>query len=123
MNNSAHYERRLDRTLPEPERPADVDTAVDALAVHRDPSLTQTSTAATNRDRPGVAWVRPSELPTLVGGRWVRGGIDLQTELTRRARRAPAAAATKAVRRVTRSSIGRPQPSAPTATTSEGLGL
>ena len=122
MNTAALYERRQDRTLPEPGGPAEVDTAVDALAVHRDPSLSQTGTAATNRDRPGVAWVRPSEVPTLVGGRWVRRGIDLQTELTRRARRAPAVAATKAARRVTRSSITRPQPSAPTAT-SEGLGL
>ena len=123
MNNSAHYERRLDRTLPGPEGPADVDTAVDALAVHRDPSVSQTSTAAPDRERPGVAWVRPSEVPTLVGGRWVRRGIDLQTELTRRARRAPAAAARNAAHRVSRSFIGRPQPSAPTAATSEGLGL
>jgi hypothetical protein len=123
VNMQEPYERRLDRALPEFTPPASPATAPDALAVHRDPSIPQAITSGPDPVRPTVAWVRPSEVPTLIGARWVRRGIDLQTELTHRARRAPAAAATKAARRVTRPSIGRPQPSAPTATTSEGLGL
>lgn len=124
MNTPEPYERRLDRTLPEPSPTAEAEKAVEALAVHRDPSLPDTTAKQeTDRSRPTVAWVRPSEMPTLIGAAWVRRGIDLQSELTRRARRTPGATASKAARRVTRASIGRPGLAGPTATTREGLEL
>ncbi len=124
MNTPEPYERRLDRTLPEPTQTPEAEKAVEVLAVHRDPSLPDAATQQeTARTRPTVAWVRPSEMPTLIGASWVRRGIDLQSELTRRARRTPGAAASKAARRVTRTSIARPEPAGPTAATQEGLGL
>lgn len=122
MNTNHFYERRDDRVLsedsspqPRPEDPAP------ALAVHRDPSVPPTTTV-TKALRPGIAWVRPSELPTLVGSTVARRGIDLQSELVRRSRRAPVTAA-KVGRRITRTAIGRPAPITPTATTTEELGL
>lgn len=126
MNTPEPYERRLDRTLPDaaatstsaPER------SFEALAVHRDPSLPGTATTvAPGPARPSVAWVRPSELPTIVGAPWVRRGIDLQSELTRRARRTPQTAATTASRRITRAAIARPEIASPAARPSRELEL
>lgn len=124
MNTPEHYERRLDRTIPEPTIAPEAERSVEALAVHRDPSVPETAVQQEpDRSRPTVAWVRPSEMPTLLGSAFVRRGIDLQAELTRRARRSPGAAASKGARRVTRTSIGRPEPASPTPTSQEGLGL
>ena len=75
------------------------------------------------RVTPSVAWVRPSEVPTLLGSKFVRRGIDLQSELTRRARRTPGAVASQASRRITRTSIARPDPTNPSLTDQKGLGL
>ncbi|GAB2446855.1 hypothetical protein GCM10027062_30410 [Nocardioides hungaricus] len=129
MNTHPRYERRLDRVIPEPAPAGDAETSVDALAVHRDPSapIGQGRPEA-DRSLPSVAWVRPSEMPTLLGSRFVRRGIDLQAELTRRARRAPGAAISKAgLHRITRTSIARPDtaPSVPgpIITDQEGPGL
>ncbi|MGK2876684.1 MAG: hypothetical protein ACSLEW_13785 [Nocardioides sp.] len=124
MNTPDLYERRLDRTLPEPAPTPEADMALEALAVHRDPSVPSVE-ANQNPDRsqPSVAWVRPSEVPTLLGSKFVRRGIDLQAELTRRAWRTPGAAVSKASRRITRTSIARPEPASPTITDQEGLGL
>jgi hypothetical protein len=124
VNTPESYERRHDGTLQEPAIPADPEQSVEALAIHRDPSLPGTlTTSAPAASRPSVAWVRPSELPTLVGAPWIRRGIDLQSELTRRARRTPQTAATGAGRRITQTKIGRPEVAVPNATTTEGLGL
>jgi hypothetical protein len=124
VNTPEPYERRHDRTLQEPAIPADPEQSVEALAIHRDPSLPGTATtSAPAASRPSVAWVRPSELPTLVGAPWIRRGIDLQSELTRRARRTPQTAATGASRRITRTAIGRPEVASPSVTTTKGLGL
>ena len=117
MNNNEFYQRHDDRALPEPsspQPPADAD--LDALAVHRDPSV-QGMNAGSGPQAvpPGVAWVRPSEVPTLVGSGWVRRGIDLQSELVRRSRRSPVTAS-RAVRRARRSAIARTDPGAPTPT-------
>lgn len=124
MNTPQPYERHLDRTLlgapttPEPDQP------VEALAVHGDPSLAgATPQALPDRTRPSVAWVRPSELPTLIGAPWIRRGIDLQAELTRRARRTPRAVARKAGRRISRTAIAHPEAVSPTATSIGELGL
>lgn len=65
---------------------------VSALARHRDPSLTKKTAAAeqeAKRKRPGVEWVRPSELLASRSARVAGRGIDFQAELARRARRAP----------------------------------
>lgn len=124
MNTPEPYERHLDRTLPEAPSTPEHDTAFEALTVHRDPSLPgATAQAAPDHPRPTVAWVRPSELPTLIGAPWTRRGIDLQAELTRRARRTPRTVATKAGRRISRTAIARPEAASPTATATEELGL
>jgi hypothetical protein len=124
VNTPEPYERRLDRAIPEPEPRPEVEKSVDALAAHRDPSVPVAEVKQeSGRSRPSVAWVRPSEMPTLVGSKFVGRGIDLQTELARRARRTPGAAASKAARRVTRRSIAQPEPPIPPVTTREGLGL
>ena len=64
------------------------------LARHRDPSLTKQGGAAAEdsarkKARPGVEWVRPSELLVSRGGRIAGRGIDFQAGLARRARRLP----------------------------------
>lgn len=126
MNTPAPYERRLDRTPPEPAPTPEHGAAaeVDALAVHRDPSVpTVEAKPDPDRSQPSVAWVRPSEVPTLLGSKFVRRGIDLQAELTRRARRTPGAAVSQASRRITRTSIARTDSASPTITNQEGLGL
>jgi hypothetical protein len=123
VNTHAPYQRRLDRALPEPMPTAALEPAPNALALHGDPSRPQAVQPSAEPGRPTITWVRPSEVPALVGARWAGRSIDLQDDLTRRARRAPADAATKAASRMTHPAPGRSLPSAPTATPPEGLGL
>ncbi|GAA1451768.1 hypothetical protein GCM10009641_86700 [Mycobacterium cookii] len=123
MNTHAPYQRRLGRALPEPMPTAVPDPAPNALVLHGDPSLLQPIQSAAEPVRPTITWVRPSEVSTLIGARWAGRGINLQDELTRRARRVPAAAATKAARRLPHPVQGQSLPSATTATPPEGLGL
>ena len=124
MNTPDPYVRRLDRTPPEPAPTPDAEKTVDALAVHKDPSVPSSGARQeTDRSQPRVAWLRPSEMPSLLGSKFVRRGIDLQAELTRRARRTPGAAVSKASRRITRTSIARPDNTSPGITDQEGLGL
>ena len=124
MNTPEPYERRLDRTLPEPAPTPEAERGVDALAVHRDPSVPAAGARQEiDRSQPSVAWVRPCEMPTLLGSKVVRRGIDLQAELTRRARRTPGMGVSKASRRITRTSIARPDNPGPSITDQEGLGL
>lgn len=109
------YERHLDRSLAAPEptheairEPGEAES--NALARHADPSIRDTQGVLNAREPgSGVAWVRPSELPTVIGSKFIRRGIDLQAELNRRARHAPRTAA-----RVTRRVIARPITSSPT---------
>ena len=123
MNNNEFYHRRDTRVVPEqPALQPQSDDAVSTLAVHRDPSVPEVATEAEARTQRGIAWVRPSELPTLVGGKWANRGIDLQAELVRRSRRAPVTAA-KAGRRISRTAIARPEPATPTVASAEELGL
>jgi len=129
MNNPDPYERRNDRSLQEPlMRSQDTESAEpSALAVHRDPShpTPDTTQAEQSHGRRSIAWVRPSDLPTVTGAPWVRRGIDLQADLTRRTRRAPTATV-RAGRRITRTAIARPETTQATTTTStsrEGLEL
>ena len=123
MNNNEFYERRDDRGMPEQATPQpQTEEAIAALAVHRDPSIPIGPQAAEAKAQRGVAWVRPSELPTLIGSKWAGRGIDLQSELVRRSRRAPIKAA-KAGRRISRTAISRPATVTPTVTTAEELEL
>ena len=124
MNTHTPYERRLDRTLSETVPAPEAEKDIEALAVHRDPSVSSAeATRETERSERSVAWVRPIEMPTLLGSKFVRRGIDLQAELTRRARRTPGAAVSEASRRITRTSIARPDHASPRITHREGLGL
>jgi hypothetical protein len=123
MNNNDHYERREDRAMPEQPTPQpQTDDAVNTLALHRDPSVPVAKQTAAQPAQRGIAWVRPSELPALVGSRWTNRGIDLQSELVRRSRRAPVKAA-RAGRRISRTAIARPEQVTPTVTSTEELGL
>lgn len=133
MNNPDPYERRTDRGLHEAlmrsSQPESAEPSAEhsALAVRRDPShpTPDTAQAEQSQGRRSIAWVRPSDLPTVTGAPWARRGIDLQADLTRRARRTPAATA-RAGRRITRTAIARPETTQATTTTStsrEGLEL
>lgn len=123
MNNNELYERRDDRAMLEQPTPQPYsEEAVAALAVHRDPSVPSTSANSEMTPERGIAWVRPSELPALLGSTWARRGIDLQSELVRRSRRAPLKAA-MAGRRISRTAIAHPGPVTPTVTSTEELGL
>ncbi len=135
MNTHLFYERRSNRTLNEveptsasPDPSTDPSAAnaevVSAFAVHGDPSHRQKPPEENaGRERAKILWVRPSDLPTLLGTTRVRRGIDLQAELVRRARLAPARGARHLRQRVTRTEIAQPRPAAQTATSREGLGL
>lgn len=106
---------------------------VSALARHGDPSQPKRRTAAQQAARMPqrrAVWVRPSELLTQAGGRAAGRGIDLQTELARRARRLPAQAVAAGRRTSSRrarrlppvTAFGRRSASQP-ATARAGIGL
>lgn len=116
MNGPDPYERQLDR-ISEATPPEVPEHEVSPLAVRRDPSQATPPIEASTASPRGVAWVRPTELAMKIGSPVAGRGIDLQTALSERARRTPAAVA-RATRRTTRSSIARPQPATP-----EGLEL
>lgn len=116
MNGTDPYERQLDR-IPDAAPLEATEHEVSPLAVRRDPSQTTMPIEASAPSSRGVAWVRPTELAMRFSFSTAGRGIDLQTALSERARRSPAAIA-RASRRTTRSAIARPQTAAP-----EGLGL
>ena len=60
-----------------------------AFAVHRDPSLTTTAGDRSSRVGRGIAWVRPTDLIASSTARIAGRGINFQTELAHRVRRAP----------------------------------
>src|SRR5690606_21904587 len=138
VNTHLFYERRSNRTptkieassaSPDPapgpwSGPSAGNAEVSAFAVHGDPSRHQKPPEENaSRERAKVLWVRPSDLPTMLGTTRVGRGIDLQAELVRRARLAPARGARHLRQRVTRTDIARPRPAAQTAASREGLGL
>lgn len=98
MNTQNAYDRDTDRQLAEPA----------PLAVHPDPSQQAPDGQATGRPRNGVAWVRPSDLPTMLGGKVIGRGLDLRAELVRRANRPTRPHAPK--ERVTKTAIAEPEP-------------
>ena len=124
MNTPEPYERHLDRSIP-PAAPArENQRPPEKLAVHGDPSVPKgQNMPEPERGRPGLVWVRPTELSTMLGARSLRRGIDVEAELARRARRLPGAAVRHASGRITRTSIARPGTTYPTVSGQEGLGL
>jgi hypothetical protein len=124
VNNNEFYDRRDDRALTPEQNPPQPrpDEVVAALAVHRDPSVPHAAPSNDPKPQRGIAWVRPSELPTLLGTKWAGRGIDLQSDLVRRSRRVPITAA-RAGRRISRSAIAHPEPASPTVAASKELGL
>nr|WP_051606516.1 hypothetical protein [Microbacterium sp. CH12i] len=88
MNENAETSRtELPETRPEMVGGGEAERS--ALAVHRDPSLTGTATAPGSRVGRGIAWVRPTDLIASSTARIAGRGINFQTELAHRARRAP----------------------------------
>jgi hypothetical protein len=123
VNTPDPYDRRTDRNFDEVTMQAEQPTERAALAVHGDPSRTKAATTSEpDRTGPSIAWVRPSDLPTVIGAPWARRGINLQAELSRRARRSPAKATARIGQRITRTAIARPETTTATttATTTRG---
>ena len=104
MNTDQPYARDTDRQAPDKAPEA---TQPDPLAVHRDPSVNR---AKLPRARNGIAWVRPSDLPTMLGSKVIGRGLDLKADLVRRANCLTNPKAPKA--RVTKTSIAK-TPEAP----------
>lgn len=107
MNGPDPYDRRLDRLADEagPRPEATQTTEPQALAVRRDPS--QQPVMPSQQGAHGIAWVRPTELAMRFGSPVAGRGIDLQTALATRARRASSSIA-RAGHRTSRSAIVRP---------------
>lgn len=112
MNTETPYQRDAERTLPDPP----------PLAVHDDPSHRRvTSPLQAIRSKHGVAWVRPSDLPTMLGSKVIGRGLDLKSELVRRANRPTRPKSPK--ERVTRTAIADPEPPSITPTRPGGISL
>ncbi|MGH3974702.1 MAG: hypothetical protein ACRDS9_15430 [Pseudonocardiaceae bacterium] len=109
MNTETPYDRDPSRRIPEPSAPSDAPTNdASPLAVHGDPSQHQMTVQPTRISKNGVAWVRPSDLPTMVGSKIIGRGLDLKAELVRRANRPTRPKAPR--ERVTRTAIAQPEP-------------
>jgi hypothetical protein len=78
------------------------------LAIHADPSRHRPTVPSPPLSKSGVAWIRPSDLPTMIGGRVLGRGLDLKAELVRRAKHAIRPHAPRA--RTTRTAIAAPAP-------------
>ena len=83
--------RRTAAARSEPDKARDEAEEASALARHKDPSLTgkDAKNGAKAKRRPGVEWVRPTDLLASRSGRVAGRGIDFQAELARRTRRLP----------------------------------
>lgn len=91
------------------------------LAVHRDPSQQATESRPTQISKSGVAWVRPSDLPTMIGSRVIGRGLDLKAELVRRANSSTSRKAPK--ERITKTAIADPEPPSITHSRLGGISL
>ena len=88
MNDHTETHRtELPETRPEMVEGAEAERS--AFAVHRDPSLTKVGADPGSRVGRGVAWVRPTDLIASSTARIAGRGINFQTELAHRVRRAP----------------------------------
>jgi len=126
VNTPEPYERRSDFTVAKPEPSAGAHE-VAALAVHEDPSLPAGQAASSEGDRSqraSIAWVRPTDLLTSLGAARLRQAADAQAGAVRRSRRAPLIAVSRLRRRVSHTSIARPEPAVPiTASPAKGIEL
>ena len=126
MNTPKSYERRNEIAVAEPEPPAGAQE-VAALAVYEDPSLPGGQAASSKGDRSqraSITWVRPTDLLTSVGAARLRQAADAQADAVRRSRRAPLIAVSRLRRRVSHSSIARPEPAvSTTASPANGIEL
>ncbi len=124
MNTQQPYRRRVDRAARELGTTSVPDGSTD-VATRTEPPMPGTPGHSSSRSGQSrtVAWVRVSELHAVLGSRVAGRGIDLQSELARRARRAPSAVASRV------SALGHPRPSAtpggsaPTSDRTEGRSL
>lgn len=122
MNVQNAYDRDLDRRLTESTlEHAGAAREPAPLAVHRDPSQHSRADVAAQRSRNGVAWVRPSDLPTMIGSRVIGRGLDLKAELVRRANFPSRPKPLKA--RVTKTAIAEPGPPSITHQRMGGISL
>ena len=88
MNDHTETHRtELPETRPEMVEGAEAERS--AFAVHRDPSLTKVGADPGSRVGRGIAWVRPTDLIASSTARIAGRGINFQTELAHRVRRAP----------------------------------
>ena len=88
MNDNAETHRtELPETRPEATESSEAERS--AFAVHRDPSLTKVGADPGSRVGRGIAWVRPTDLIASSTARIAGRGINFQTELAHRVRRAP----------------------------------
>ncbi|MGO3151929.1 MAG: hypothetical protein ACTIJJ_04800 [Galactobacter sp.] len=88
MNDNTEI-HRIELPEPRPEMVEGAEAERSAFAVHRDPSLTGTATNPGSRVGRGIAWVRPTDLIASSTARIAGRGVNFQTELAHRARRAP----------------------------------
>lgn len=122
MNTAHRYERH--EPAHESTRDSGASRAEHSpFALHGDPSRSQRQ--AEPRPTRSVQWVRLSELPAVVGSRYVRLGIDANSEVAKATRRAPRTAISRIRNRVSRRGIATPPqiPTHTTSTTREGIGL
>lgn len=119
MNTDVPYQR-FAHSNAEPQDPTVPRVESSPIALYGDPSNRR------NPEQPqppgherSIIWVRPSELATTVTAPTLQRGINVQSELVRRGRRAPAVAR-RAEWRITRSAIARPETPSPST---EGIGL
>lgn len=122
MNTDQRYERR-DPSPASTSTDTRASTEPSPLAVHGDPSRSEQKPP--ERQSRSVRWVRPSEMPGLIGSKYVRFGIDANSELAKATRRAPRTAISRVRNRVSRRGIATPElpPTHTTPTRREGLGL
>lgn len=107
MNTQQLYRRRVDRAARELGTTSVPDGSTD-VATRTEPPMPGTPGPSSPRSGQSrtVAWVRVSELHAVLGSRAAGRGIDLQSELARRARRAPSGVALRV------SALGHPRRSA-----------
>lgn len=88
MNDTAEM-NRIELSEPRHERVEGAEAERSAFAVHRDPSLAAPGADPGSRVGRGIAWVRPTDLIASSTARVAGRGINFQSELAHRARRAP----------------------------------
>jgi hypothetical protein len=108
VNTTTPYERDSERSLEASTVPDAPRHDPSPFAVNSDPSGPRMTMQPTRVSKSGVAWVRPSDLPTIVGSKIIGRGLDLKAELVRRASRPTRPKAPRG--RITRTAIAQSEP-------------